>query len=118
MAPKIIIPTSPAELEEMASDPRILAQVMGKDADPDTRKDFLQKYAVATMKNDGSLQAQINEGVQVGIAEFMQRSGEPRESVGARLTASGRPTVTIDGTTRIARGRGAVYNKWSPGADL
>lgn len=114
--PKMVIPTSATELEEMLNDPKVFGNVMG---DPETRKEFLRKYGIAAMEKDGSLKAQISEQVQLGIAEFINRQpGEARESVGARLTATGRPEVTVNGTKAISRGRGAVYNKYSPGAEL
>src|SRR5690242_16311252 len=115
MAPKITIPTSAVELEEMLNDPKVFSNVM---LDPKTRKEFLRNYGIAAMAKDGSLQAQISEQVQMGIAEFIKANGDPREQVGARLSASGRPQVTVNGTKAISRGRGAVYNQYAPGADL
>jgi HK97 family phage major capsid protein len=115
VAPKIVIPTSAVELEEMLNDSKVFSNVM---LDPETRKEFLRNYGIAAMAKDGSLKDQIAEQVQMGIAEFVKDHGEPRESIGARLTASGRPQVTANGTAVISRGRGAVYNQYSPGAEL
>lgn len=113
---KIVIPTSGAELEEMLQDPKVLRNVL---ADPETRKEFMQKYGVAALEKDGSLKAQIAEQVQAGIGEFLKAGGgETRERVGGIVSAGGRPVVTVNGAQAIARGRGAVYNKWSPGAAL
>lgn len=113
---KVIIPTSANELEEMLNDPKVFGNVM---ADPDTRKEFLRNYGIAAMAKDGSLKDQISEQVQLGIAEFVKNNGsETRENVGGRLSAGGRPQVTLNGTAAIARGRGAIYNKWAPGAEL
>lgn len=114
MAPKIPIPASGTELEEMFNDPKVYAKVY---ADPEMRADFQRKYAAAVMASDPELQAQLREQIQMGVAEFVSQGGEPRQSVGARL-AGGRPQVTMDGTASIARGRGAVYNKYAPGAEL
>ena len=114
MAPKILIPASNTELEEMFNDPKVYAKVY---ADPDMRAEFQRKYAAAVMASDPELQAQLREQIQMGVAEFVSQGGESRERVGARL-AGGRPQVTVDGTAAIAKGRGAVYNKYSPGAEL
>jgi HK97 family phage major capsid protein len=116
MAPKIPIPTSSTELEEMFNEPKVYAKVY---ADPESRAEFQRKYTAAMMVADPELQAQLKEQVQAGVGEFLKANGgETRERTGAVIAADGRPAVTIDGTTRIARGRGAVYNKWAPGAAL
>jgi HK97 family phage major capsid protein len=113
VAPQPIIPTSNTELEEMYQDPKVFAKVY---ADEDTRSDFIRKYATAMMASDPELKAQLNEAIQAGVAEFVSKDGEPQQRVGARL-AGGRPEVTADGKA-IARGKGAVYNKYAPGAEL
>lgn len=117
MAPKITVPTSNTELEEMLHDPKVFAKVY---ADPETRDDFLRKYASAMIANDPELQAQLKEQIQVGVAEFINQNGTPRERVGARL-AGYRPEVTIGHGRRakaIGGGKGAVYNHYAPGAKL
>lgn len=113
MAPKTVIPTSGTELEEMFNDPKVYAKVY---ADPETRADFQRKYAAAVMASDPELQAQLKEQIQLGVAEFVNKNGEPREKVAAKL-AGGRPRVYADDKL-IGRGRGTVYNKYSPGAKL
>lgn len=113
MAPKTPIPVSATELEEMLHSPEVYAKVY---ADPETRSEFQRKYAAAMLKADPEFQAQLREQVQMGVAEFVSREGEPQQRIGARL-AGGRPVVTADGQA-IARGRGAVYNKFAPGAQL
>lgn len=116
MAPKMPIPTSNAELEEMFNDPKVYAKVY---ADPETRAEFQKKYTAAMMAADPELKAQLDEQIQAGVGNFLKANGgETREKVAGMVSEGGRPAVTIDGTTRIARGRGAVYNKWSPGAAL
>jgi HK97 family phage major capsid protein len=114
MAPKTPIPTSNAELEEMFQDPKVFAKIY---ADPEDRAEFQRKYAAAMMAADPELQQQLKEQIQMGVAEFVKSNGEARENVGARL-AGGRPTVTVDGVAAVARGRGTVYNKHAPGAQL
>jgi HK97 family phage major capsid protein len=116
MAPKITIPASSTELEEMFNDPKTFAKIY---ADQDTRAEFQRKYTAAMMAADPELKAQLKEQVQLGIGEFLKAGGgESREKVGGIVSEGGRPAVTVDGTTRIARGRGAVYNQWSPGAEF
>lgn len=114
MAPKTPIPTSNTELEEMFQDPKVFAKIY---ADPEDRAEFQRKYAAAMMAADPELQAQLKEQIQLGVAEFVNSKGDARESVGARL-AGGRPQLTVDGTAAVARGKGAVYNKYAPGAQL
>jgi HK97 family phage major capsid protein len=115
VAPKIPIPTGSTELEEMFQDPKVYAKVY---ADPEMREEFQRKYAAMVMATDPELQAQLKEQIQMGVAEFVNDHGEARGNVGARLAANGSPQVTVDGAAVIARGRGAVYNKFSPGAEL
>jgi len=111
---KIVIPTGSAELEEMLNTPQVLKNVM---SDPDTRKEFLSKYAVVTMEKDGSLKQQISEQLQLGMAEFVRENGlgggHPLNRAGL---VNGKPGLSADGTPVISRGKGAVYNKYSPGA--
>jgi len=118
VAQKLTIPTSNTELEEMFHDPKVYAKIY---ADPETRDEFHRKYAAAVMASDPELQAQLREQIQLGVGELVKANGEPREKVGARLTASGRPEVTVGhgkGANVIGRGRGAIYNKASMGAAL
>lgn len=110
---KTIIPTSAVELEEMLQNDQIIKDVM---VDPDSRAEFLRKYAIASMQKDGSLKAQINEQLQMAMAE--QFAANDKRVPRAALGADGRPQLSVDGTAMIARGRGAVYNKFSPGAAL
>src|SRR5215469_7176220 len=98
----------------MFNDPKVYAKVY---ADPELRAEFQRKYAAAVMASDPELQAQLREQIQLGVAEFVGKDGEPAQRIGARL-AGGRPQVTVDGTAAIARGKGAVYNKYAPGAEL
>lgn len=119
---KIAIPTGSAELEEMLNDPAVLKNVLG---DPSTRKEFIQAYGRASMEKDGSLKAQIQEQLQLGLAEFVKEnmgdlgSGNPLNRAGVRFR-NGRPELELaaDGTRAVSRGRGAVYNKHAPGAEF
>lgn len=113
MAPKIPIPTSNTELEEMFNDPKVYAKVY---ADPEMREEFQRKYAAAVMASDPELQAQLREQIQVGVAEFVNQD-RPRASIGARLDL-GEPRVPDSGPKVVGRGKGAIYNKYSPGAEL
>lgn len=114
VAPKIPIPASNTELEEMFNDPKVYAKVY---ADPELRSEFQRKYAAAVMASDPELQAQLKEQIQLGVAEFVGKDGEAGGKVGARLSG-GQPQVTVDGVAAVARGKGTVYNKFAPGAEL
>lgn len=107
---KTIIPTSAAELEEMLNTPAVIKDVM---IDPEQRAEFLRKYAIASMQKDGSLKAQINEQLQVQMADMF--ADNDRKIPRAALV-NGKPQLTGGGTAAIARGKGAVYNKFSAGA--
>lgn len=102
MAKTLIIPTSPDELAEMANDPLKMAEVFGN---PENRDAFLAQYGIAAMKKDGTLKAQIDEQVQVGLKEFMASDGYK----------SGPPVPAAASNARVSTGKGAVYNKFAPG---
>ena len=108
---KTIIPTSAVELEEMLNTPSVIKDVM---VDPEQRQEFLRKYAIASMQKDGSLKAQINEQLQVQMADMF--AGNDRKIPRAALGVNGKPQLSGGGTAAIARGKGAVYNKFSAGA--
>jgi HK97 family phage major capsid protein len=108
------IPASADELGEMYHDPKVFAKVY---ADKDASDEFIRKYAASMIASDPELQAQLDTQIQMGVAKFIGEDGEARENIGARL-AGGRPQVTVDGATVVARGKGAVYNKYSAGAQL
>lgn len=115
----IKVPSTADGLQEVLADAGRVKDFFSEDAVRNgVTKEFLNAYSRHLMASDPELQAQLREQIQVGVAEFVKSTGEPQQSIGARLTASGRPQVTLDGATTIARGRGAVYNKWAPGAEL
>lgn len=105
------IPVNADELGEIVSDPKRFGPVM---RDPETRKAFLRNYAYASLDKDADLKQQFREAIQAGVADMLRASGDGDAGIGGRLNGSGRPELT--GTAAVSRGRGAVYNRASPGA--
>jgi HK97 family phage major capsid protein len=97
------IPAAPHELEEMLGDP---AQIKDLLADPAKFKDMISGYVAAVTAKDKSLDKQIEELVQKGMADFLKDNaveGEiPRPNFMPPMTAN----------------KGQRYNKNAPGAAL
>lgn len=110
---KLIIPKDSAELEQMIQDPAVLKNIM---SDPQTRDEFLSRYAVNTMEKDGSLKAQIKEQTQVALAEMVNgKNGPPVDLAGTVDYRNGTPRMA---SSKVSTGKGAVYNKAAEGARM
>jgi HK97 family phage major capsid protein len=113
MAPTVTIPTNHLELEEFMSDPGNVKAMMST---PGQFKEFIQTYAKAVMSKDTDMKAQIQEQVQMGLADFMKQNGMG----GKRLNMSNAYSEMPSGvdTRRVSHGKGAAYNSASYGARL
>lgn len=69
---KVLIPTSPDELESTLNDPTVMKDLL---ADPKSMKNFITDYAKETQKRDPGIQEQIEIEVQKGLANFMKEHG-------------------------------------------
>lgn len=68
---KLTIPSGSAELEEMLADGTKMKNLMQEGQFPE----FIKAYASATNKTNLDIQAQVQEQVQLGLAEFLKDNG-------------------------------------------
>ena len=113
----ITIPTSPAELAELLNDGKRMAAVF---KDKDLFKEFITNYAKTVAPIDGDIAAQVREQTQLVVAEMLGTNGStPPVNLAAGDGDVLAPILagTLAGTTKkVSQGRGAVYNRASPGA--
>lgn len=113
---KVKVPSSSDGLEEFLNDPRQITNLLSERGNAGF-KELARNYGMSILAKDGELQDQIREQTQMVAAEMLMKNGvEPSR---APVTfAGGRPQLQLDpeGTAAISHGRGAVYNKYSPGA--
>ncbi len=112
MTATLTIPTRPEELEEFLGNQ---ANVKAMMSEPGKFQEFIKAYAEMTVQKDQTLQQQIKEQVQLGLADFMQQNGMG----GRRLNFSNAPdgNPKFDSRT-VSMGKGAAYNAQSFGARL
>jgi HK97 family phage major capsid protein len=107
VATRQVIPTSPAELEEMLSDPHRMQGVFGDKA---LFGEFIRNYARTVMAKDDSIQAQIRDETQRTLAQWLKDN-----------QADGIKRVNLDPAQPVA-GRGAraqgLYNPKAMGAAI
>jgi HK97 family phage major capsid protein len=107
----VTIPASPAELEEMLNDPARLAEVFGN---PDTTKDFLNKYAMSQLTaNNGELSTLIKESSQAALAEMLKAN--PKSINRLNLIPPGLEGSQYKASSAV---RNAAYNASLPTAKL
>jgi HK97 family phage major capsid protein len=112
MAPTITLPTRMEELEEMLSNPQQVRDMMNT---PGQFKEFIGLYAKKQWEKDNDLQKQIQEQVQMAMAEFATQNGMG----GSRLNFSNALPAELGGAAKaVSHGKGAAYNKGSWGAKL
>lgn len=96
---KAAIPTGVSELEEMLNDPSKITNLFKEGQ----FKEFISNYAAATNKTNQDIGRQIQEEVQLGLANYLKENGE---------SIKNRPNLTPDSRTNYT---GGVYNKRAPG---
>lgn len=112
MAPSVTIPTRPDELEEFLADPSNVRNMM---TEPGRFKEFIQVYAQAVVDKDNDMKQQIQEQVQIGLADFMRDNGMGGTN---RLNFSNAHEKTRIDQRKISHGKGAAYNSAAYGAKL
>ena len=120
---KIKAPSDPDGLREVVTDPAKIKAYFSPEAVADgTTVDFLDAYAAVWAKAHPDAAGDIRTQVQSAMFDMLRENGAGRKpaldlanSVGFR---GGRPTLSADGTAAISHGRGAVYNKYAPGAQF
>lgn len=97
------VPTAPAELEELIADRSKVEQLMKNGQ----FGELVTNYARNVLNKDKDLGKQIQEEVQLGIANFLKENGAEHVK-----------RVNLDPTTNRAGSKGALYNKKAPGAAI
>lgn len=105
----ITIPEAPHELEEMLNDgPKM--QAVFKDG---LFGDFIKAYQNKVAKKDTDIEAQIREGVQLGMAEFLKNNGgDPADAPPVDLTPGPGAMPRVKGLTSAER---ALQNRHAIG---
>lgn len=112
MAPTITLPDNLEQLEEWLGDPQQVRNMMNT---PGQFKEFIGLYAKKQWEKDNDLKSQIQEQIQVAMAEFAVQNGLG----GSRLNFSNALPPEMGGNTKaVSHGKGAAYNKGSWGAKL
>jgi HK97 family phage major capsid protein len=123
MAPKIEIPTDADGLQAFLTDPAKIKAMMGE---PGAFKSFITAYAKNVVAKDTGMKDQIQEQVQLGIAEFMKDNGFGGKGPKVDLTSTGAPRMrgftnqdpnAFPGGNYQAQ-KQCLYNKTAVGAQL
>lgn len=119
MSTKMAVPTDSAGLQELLSDHTRLTQYFSRDAvaNGDT-KDFLNAYAKDYIKKNPDTVDDVRDQVQSVLFDMFRDNGSRRGPKLGATVANGAPQLTVDGTAVVSKGRGTVYNKTAPGAQL
>jgi HK97 family phage major capsid protein len=121
MAPKLKVPSGPDGLAELMTDHARLKEYFSPEAvtNGDT-KAFLDAYAKQYAKANPDTDADLRTQIQSVMFDMIRDNGggrKPALDLGTVLNG-GRPQLTVDGSPVVSKGRGAVYNKWAPGASF
>jgi HK97 family phage major capsid protein len=122
---KLKVPTTSDGMQELLSDPAKVKEYFSQAAvaNGDT-KAFLDAYAKQYLANNPDTQDDLRTQVQSVMFDMVRDAGggrTPNVDLGKLLSfRGGRPELKLsaDGTRAISHGKGAVYNKWSPGAQF
>lgn len=121
MSPKMKAPSDPDGLREIITDPAKIKEYFSPGAVADgTTREFLDSYAAVWAKQHPEAVGDIRTQVQAALFDMVRDNGAGKRPAldlanGVQLRG-GRPQLSPDGTAAISHGRGAVYNKYSPGA--
>jgi HK97 family phage major capsid protein len=120
--PKINVPTDPDGLQEFLSNPAKLKDVFSPEAVADgSSKAFLDVYAKEFVKRNPDSVDDLKTQVQSVMFDLMRENGAgvPGMKLGNAVNfRDGKPTLSPDGSAAMSQGRGTVYNKYSPGAQM
>lgn len=122
---KITVPTDSAGLQELLSDHVKLKEMFSPEAVANgTTKEFLDSYSAQFQKRNTDTTDDMRTQVQSVLFDMIRDNGGtsktpiPMDKV--INFQGGRPQMALsaDGTRSISHGRGAVYNKYAPGAEF
>ena len=121
MSPKMKAPSDPDGLREIITDPARIKEYFSPTAVADgTTREFLDSYAAVWAKAHPEAVGDIRTQVQAALFDMVRDNGAGKrpalDLAGGVQLRNGRPQLSPDGTAAISHGRGAVYNKYSPGA--
>ena len=121
---KLKAPSDPDGLREVVTDPSKIKAYFSPEAVADgTTVEFLDSYAAVWAKAHPEAVGDIRTQVQAAMFDMIRDNGGGRKpAVDLANSVSfrgGRPTLlSADGTAAISHGKGAVYNKFAPGAQF
>jgi len=87
---KVAIPTSASELEELLNDSTRVATLLRENQ----FGEFVSAYSRTMLDRDGDLVAQINEGMQAGLADFLRRNEVERDVKPGEIRPGARVDLT------------------------
>lgn len=115
----MLTPVDSASVMELLSDQKRLPEYFSPDAiaSGDTRK-FMDTYAKEYIKRNPDTVDDVRDQVQSVLFDMIRGNGSKRGPKLGVNVGNGAPQLTVDGTAMVSRGRGTVYNKTAPGAQL
>lgn len=121
MAPTITVPTDSEGLREFLHDPKNVNSLFSEEAVKNGESDkFWAAYAKAYVKGNPDTINHTREQVTSVLFDMLRENGAGRKLnlSGVPEDVSARLNLAAQGHTAVSRGRGAVYNKLAPGAQL
>jgi HK97 family phage major capsid protein len=122
-ATKLTVPSGPDGLLELLGDHGRLKDYFSQEAVADgTTKDFLDSYAKLYAAKHPDEMGNVRDQVQSVMFDMIREAGggrKPMMDLGNAISfTGGRPQLNLspDGTPAVSKGKGVVYNKFSPGA--
>jgi HK97 family phage major capsid protein len=107
-------PRRSEELEDWASDPKNVRELMSKDG---AFKDWVREYAQTVVDEDETMRKQVTEQVQVVMQDFLNNNGVAMDRRISYANAQEAPGFQFNRRS-VSHGKGAAYNKASYGARL
>lgn len=114
-----MVPTDSAGLMELLADETRLKAYFSPTAVADGKpKELMDAYAKEYIKRNPDNVDEVRDQVQSVLFDMIRSDGSKRGPKLGVDMANGAPKLTVDGTAMVSKGRGAVYNKASAGAQL
>lgn len=122
----ITIPTTADGMAELLGDAGKVKEFFSAEAVANgVTKKFLDGYSAVTHKHNPDTSEDIRTQVQSVLFDLVRdgaNGSSPVNDIGKQLSfrSDGRPNLSLSnkGTPAVSKGRGAVYNKYSPGAQF
>lgn len=121
--PKLTVPGEPDGMQEVLSDHNRIKAFFSREAVSDgTTKEFLDAYAKQFAKKNTDTMDDVKTQVQAVLFDYIREAGGGRKSaveLSNQLGFGGlRPATYGPEFASVGKGRGAVYNKFAPGAQF